>query len=100
MNLRDRIVRLQREQDRRRAADRGGVSMWAEQAPGEPLDAFLARLAGTRARLVRLAAHEPAESADRVAEAVPTARLVTFAVPANTTEWERRSVEIHDRRRP
>ena len=77
------------------AALAGPVNRWIEQGHDEPLTAFLARLRGARARLVRLAAHEPAESADRVAEAVPGARLVSFAVPADVTDWERLSAELH-----
>ena len=94
-DLRRRLTKLEIAQDRRRAADRGGVSMWAEQGPGEPLEAFLGRLAGTRARLVRLAAHEPASSADRVAEVVAGVRFVSFESPADVADWEARSIAVH-----
>lgn len=100
MNLRNRILRLQRDQDRRRRAAYGWPSRWVEQAPGEPLEAFLARLRDTRARLVRLAAHEPAESADRVAKAVSGVQFLTFAAPSDTGEWERRAAAPLCRSKP
>ena len=94
-DLRRRLTRLEVAQEARRRALAGPRSTWVEQGHAEPLEAFLARLRGTRARLVRLAANEPASSADLVAEVAPGARFVCFSVPTDPVEWERRSIEVH-----
>lgn len=89
MNLRDRVLRLERRLEARTPPE----SRWTEQTPDEALGAFLERVRGTRARLVRLA---PGASADDCEAAkLPGVR---FVVPASPPDWERQAVAHHAQR--